>query len=156
MERMFVMVWGFLKILEYALKRIFLIPRILEISHHQRLNQIFALYKIGTYHRIQDLSGLKRTCSWISCCTWICCTKIFYVRRSEKTGIVPVSGTDDVIVEDGQPAGHAVCAVGYDDDKQTVIIRNSWGEDWGDKGYCYFPYELFKMELCKICGQVVN
>ena len=49
-----------------------------------------------------------------------------YVRRSEKTGIVPVSGTDDVIVEDGQPAGHAVCAVGYDDDKQTVIIRNSW------------------------------
>ena len=43
-----------------------------------------ALYKIGTYHRIQDLSGLKATCSWISCCTWICCTKIFYVRRSEK------------------------------------------------------------------------
>ena len=50
---------GFLKILEYALKRIFLIPRILEISHHQRLNQMSALYKIGTYHRIQDLSGLK-------------------------------------------------------------------------------------------------
>ena len=25
-------------------------------------------------------------------------------------------------------------AVGYDDFKQCFIVRNSWGEDWGDKG----------------------
>ncbi|CAK9030609.1 unnamed protein product [Durusdinium trenchii] len=37
--------------------------------------------------------------------------------------------------------GHAVCAVGYDDFQQCFIVRNSWGEDWGDQGYFYMPYE---------------
>jgi len=36
--------------------------------------------------------------------------------------------------------GHAVTAVGYDDFKQCFIVRNSWGENWGDKGYFYMPY----------------
>ncbi|CAE7469958.1 unnamed protein product, partial [Symbiodinium pilosum] len=42
---------------------------------------------------------------------------------------------------DQQLGGHAVCAVGYDDFKQCFIVRNSWGEGWGDKGYFYMPYE---------------
>ena len=37
--------------------------------------------------------------------------------------------------------GHAVLAVGYDDNKETFIVRNSWGPEWADKGYCYMPYE---------------
>lgn len=36
--------------------------------------------------------------------------------------------------------GHAVVAVGYDDDKQHFIIRNSWGKHWGEEGYFYMPY----------------
>lgn len=34
--------------------------------------------------------------------------------------------------------GHAVTCVGYTED--AFIIRNSWGTDWGDKGYTYFPF----------------
>ena len=37
--------------------------------------------------------------------------------------------------------GHAVTAVGYDDMQECFIVRNSWGEGWGDKGYFYMPYE---------------
>jgi C1A family cysteine protease len=49
--------------------------------------------------------------------------------------------------------GHAIAAVGYDDGleikhadaakptKGALIIRNSWGAGWGDKGYGYLPYE---------------
>ena len=47
--------------------------------------------------------------------------------------------------------GHAVLAVGYDDamrigsgDNENVgafLIRNSWGEGWGEKGYGWLPYE---------------
>ncbi len=36
--------------------------------------------------------------------------------------------------------GHCVMAVGYDDAKQMFIIRNSWGDKWGDHGYFYMPY----------------
>jgi len=46
---------------------------------------------------------------------------------------------------DQQLGGHAVCAVGYDDFQQCFIVRNSWGETWGDKGYFYMPYEY----ICK-------
>ena len=49
--------------------------------------------------------------------------------------------------------GHAVVAVGYDDGKVikntecnkkttgALLIRNSWGTGWGDKGYGWLPYE---------------
>jgi len=37
--------------------------------------------------------------------------------------------------------GHAVMAIGYDDEKKVFIVRNSWGEGWGDKGYFYMPYD---------------
>jgi C1A family cysteine protease len=36
--------------------------------------------------------------------------------------------------------GHAVLAVGYDDAKQRFIVRNSWGNGWGLKGYFTMPY----------------
>lgn len=43
--------------------------------------------------------------------------------------------------------GHAVLAVGYRDYSKpgtgVVIVRNSWGTEWGDKGYCYIPYAYF-------------
>ena len=37
--------------------------------------------------------------------------------------------------------GHAVMAVGYDDKQQRFIARNSWGADWGQKGYFTMPYK---------------
>lgn len=36
---------------------------------------------------------------------------------------------------------HALCAVGYNDDKKWLIFKNSWGTKWGDAGYGYLPYE---------------
>jgi C1A family cysteine protease len=31
-------------------------------------------------------------------------------------------------------------AVGYDDKDKRSIVRNSWGEKWGMKGYFTMPY----------------
>jgi C1A family cysteine protease len=52
-----------------------------------------------------------------------------------KTGIVPMPEPHEQIL-----GGHAVLIVGYDDEKQMFIVRNSWGVEWGDKGYFYMPY----------------
>ena len=43
--------------------------------------------------------------------------------------------------------GHAMLLVGYDDGDGTFIVRNSWGADWGDRGYCRMSYETFQTSL---------
>ncbi len=49
--------------------------------------------------------------------------------------------------------GHAVMAAGYDDERMitnlkcqtttqgALLIRNSWGKNWGDNGYGWIPYD---------------
>ena len=41
--------------------------------------------------------------------------------------------------------GHGVAVVGYDDSRSSFVLRNSWGRDWGDNGYCYLPYSDWGM-----------
>ena len=36
--------------------------------------------------------------------------------------------------------GHAVMGIGYDDSRQWFVVRNSWGNKWGMKGYFTLPY----------------
>lgn len=49
--------------------------------------------------------------------------------------------------------GHAVMAVGYDDShkigesKGAILIRNSWGTEWGADGYGWLPYEFVTLGL---------
>lgn len=35
---------------------------------------------------------------------------------------------------------HAMVVVGYTDETKHFVVRNSWGEHFGDEGYCYIPY----------------
>ncbi|MES2777089.1 MAG: C1 family peptidase [Bacteroidota bacterium] len=46
--------------------------------------------------------------------------------------------------EAGEPAGgHAMLLVGYDETKKLFKLMNSWGTEWGDKGFGYLDYQLF-------------
>jgi hypothetical protein len=44
--------------------------------------------------------------------------------------------------------GHAVLAVGYDDNLECFIIRNSWGSEWGNNGYFMMPYKFITSHWC--------
>ena len=66
----------------------------------------------------------------------------------EGTGNIPFPGQGDSLV-----GGHAVLAVGFDDQKKigkekgAILIRNSWGEAWGEKGYGWLPYAYVESGL---------
>lgn len=63
----------------------------------------------------------------------------FMTDEVASTGVVPMPGEDESV-----QGGHAVAIVGYDE--KGWIVRNSWGDGWGDKGYFYMPYEYFTDE----------
>jgi len=44
--------------------------------------------------------------------------------------------------------GHAVVAVGYSDERECFLIRNSWGKEWGMDGYFMMPYEFITSKHC--------
>lgn len=60
-----------------------------------------------------------------------------------------------------QVGGHAVVAVGYDDNLKVIhpstgaktvgalLIRNSWGTGWGDGGYGWLPYQYLLKGLAE-------
>lgn len=53
-----------------------------------------------------------------------------------ETGIVPLPRSRESAV-----GGHAMLLVGYHDRRNAFVVRNSWGESWGARGYCYIPYD---------------
>ena len=77
-------------------------------------------------------------------------------KKTVKTGKIPYPTIGEKML-----GGHAVVAVGYDDNKVidhpkdklikdcnknfptqgAFLIRNCWGEDWGKDGYGWLPYE---------------
>ncbi len=71
------------------------------------------------------------------------------IYQASETGLIPYPTAGEKIL-----GGHAIMAVGYDDKleivnsnqngikcKGALLIRNSWGSEWGQEGFGYLPYE---------------
>ena len=96
------------------------------------------------------------------------CYTSLTAQKTYDSGEIPYPGRNESVL-----GGHAVMIVGYDNDnvivnpldnsrkKGALIIRNSWGKEWGDKGYGHLPYEYVKQQLasdfwCMISAEFVD
>ena len=65
--------------------------------------------------------------------------KSFESRELAETGIMTLPKLEDDVL-----GGHAFLCVGYSDRRRSFLIRNSWGEEWGEGGYFWMPYRLMR------------
>ncbi len=82
---------------------------------------------------------------------------------AEANGEIPFPAPKEDVV-----GGHAVMAVGYDMAKEIVntrdgnkqtgalLIRNSWGTKWGDKGYGWLPFKYVLTGLAEDWWTVIS
>lgn len=73
-----------------------------------------------------------------------------YLLDGTMKGCIPYPSTFDSLI-----GGHAIAVFGYDDDKIIgnkimgkefeckggFLFKNSWGEEWGENGYGWLPYQ---------------
>jgi C1A family cysteine protease len=54
----------------------------------------------------------------------------------------------------GRHGRHAMLIVGYTGN--FYIIKNSWGTEWGDKGYCYVPKNVLEQSDPELVAVLVK
>ena len=87
---------------------------------------------VVTYARILNLNVLRMSLATKG--PAVLGIEVFKGMMKTKSGIVPMPKKGERSL-----GGHAIAACGYDDEKEIVKFKNSWGK-WGDKGYGYLPY----------------
>ena len=95
-------------------------------------------YKVLEYQRIgHDLVNLKSClASGFPFVFGIKVYSSFESARVRKTGHLEMPEMHEKLV-----GKHALIAVGYEDARRWFIVRNSWGERWGIRGYFTIPYK---------------
>lgn len=56
--------------------------------------------------------------------------------ETAKTGLVKMPASNESML-----GGHCMLATGWNDAQRTFTVRNSWGPDWGNHGYCHIPFD---------------
>jgi C1A family cysteine protease len=94
-------------------------------------------YKAILYQRVTQTLGQLKGClaSGYPFVFGFTVYESFESAQVAKTGHASLPKSDEQAI-----GGHAVVGVGYDDAAQRFIVRNSWGNKWGMKGYFTLPY----------------
>jgi C1A family cysteine protease len=102
-----------------------------------------AAYKDGVRFRIEDAASLAVDLDTMRACLAEGYPFVFGLQLFESFtgsggngGLVPMPDIEN----EAHNGGHAMLCVGYSDSDQVFVVRNSWGPEWGDGGYCYVPY----------------
>lgn len=96
-------------------------------------------HQVTTYMRVPQILSSIKTClaEGFPIVFGFTVYESFESDAVAKTGIMPMPKSNEKSL-----GGHAVLACAYDDSKQAFLIRNSWGPDWGEKGYFWMPFRI--------------
>ena len=100
-------------------------------------------YEIAERFRVSQYQRLTQTLNQLKGCLASGYPFVFGFTAFES--FVDKSGKLNTVTPMPSPGenaigGHAALGVGFDDTRQHIIIRNSWGTDEGECGYFYMPY----------------
>lgn len=93
-------------------------------------------HQVTAYQRLADLNEMKA-------CLAMGLPFVFGFAVYEHVMSAAVARTGNIRLPgkgERMLGGHAVMAVGYDDNAKTILWRNSWGAAWGQDGYGQMPY----------------
>jgi len=95
--------------------------------------------KVNRYERISDFNGcIDALTNGYPIIMGFNVYTSFMSAHVARTGNMPYPNTR----RERLLGGHAVLLVGYDKRKKVFIARNSWGANWGHKGYFYMPFNV--------------
>jgi C1A family cysteine protease len=97
--------------------------------------------KATAYKRVADFAGVKTALSQgYPVVMGFDVYESFETDAVARTGMMPYPNVNS----EQSLGGHAVAIVGYNDNLNggRFICRNSWGANWGDRGYFYMPYQV--------------
>jgi len=96
-----------------------------------------ANHQVTSYHRILTLQQMKQCLAeGYPFVFGFTVYEAFESAAVARTGKLNLPGPREKNL-----GGHAVCCVGYNDAAKRVLVRNSWGADWGLNGYFTMPYD---------------
>lgn len=100
-------------------------------------------YQIISYFRIKSLQEMKHALSLgYPFVFGFAVYESIDNKKVKTSGFIPLPNIGERLL-----GGHAVMAVGYNDKQNLLIIRNSWGDTWGDHGYGYLPYSYLSSSM---------
>lgn len=103
-------------------------------------------FRISNYYKIPiNTLSLKQ---------WISDTGPLLIAIQVNEEFMNCSASNPILSNPNGPylGGHAICVVGYNE--KGFIIRNSWGL-WGDKGFCYMPYDYANAAILEAYGFIL-
>lgn len=92
-------------------------------------------YRIGLYHSLSNVDDMHYNLANVG--PFVIGVPVYENFSKLVDNVVPEPSGKLV-------GGHALLVIGYDDTTSTFRVMNSWGADWGDKGFCKFTYDWVK------------